>query len=231
MRDGLEMATFRSREVPRCCGCLTVRSVSLGLALYIMFSSALILVMYTVDLAHGRDSTLADMVLAYLCGALLMLVALGMMCGVLKAIPSLLLPFLAFQTLDLSVSILSFCGLFVRFPPCLGFLNWGQRRAALFMDGDKYPAFPESSDMEPTEKQLLRPIIYLALSAAAVVLLKFYFLKCVWRCYKFLKAGRSEERQVHVSTVKLPEKGLLLPSYEEAVALPAKEPPPPAYTV
>ncbi|KAJ1092857.1 hypothetical protein NDU88_005967 [Pleurodeles waltl] len=226
------MATFRSREVPRCCGCLTVRSVSLGLALYILFSSALILVMYTVDLAHGRDSTLADMVLAYLCWVLVMLVALGMMCGVLKAIPSLLLPFLSFQTLDLSASILRFCGLFVRFPPCLGFLNWGQRRAVLFTDGDKhYREFSETSDVDSSEKQLLRPIIYLALAAAAVVLLKFYFLKCVWRCYKFLKAGRSEERQVHVSTVKLPEKGLLLPSYEEAVALPAKEPPPPAYSV
>ncbi|XP_069475508.1 lysosomal-associated transmembrane protein 5-like [Ambystoma mexicanum] len=223
MRDTLKMAEFRSREIPRCCGCLTVRSVSLGLALYLLFSGTMLLVLQTVNLAHGEDASPADKLAAYLVGLLLMLVALGLICGILRNLPGLMVPFLALQTLDLSVSVLSFLGLFLRYPSCVGFLNWERRHLSSFMDED------ESGD--PSEKHLLRPIVYLALAHAALLLLKFYLLQCVWRCYKHLKSERSTERTVHISAVTLPEKGLLLPSYDEALALPTKQPPPPAYSV
>lgn len=119
-------------------------------------------------------------------------------------------PFLAVQLLDFCLSILTLCSSYMEAPAYLNFHSANQE------------SFLPSQEKLSSE-EYAKVMITFTVTFIAVLLLKAYMFKCVLRCYKYIKASKSEEVKV------LPEfaEKVMLPSYEEAVELPHKESPPP----
>ncbi|MEE6513596.1 hypothetical protein FKM82_021336 [Ascaphus truei] len=216
-------------EPPRCCGYFNVRSVVLGVAVYYVFVSLQSLVWQTVEVIKcggacpGPWSSPGPVAVMYSLGFVLLILSLGLLFGVLRRRPGLLLPFLAFQIIDFLSSLLLFCGLFVRFPPELRFLSVSGTRPYLpGLEDQGRPGIPGGS------------VLFIVLSLL-FLLLKIYLIRCLLTYYRFLVAravpqpGRDEALSLIV--VPEPEKNPLhLPSYEEAINMPAKDSPPPPYT-
>ncbi|KAM8961170.1 lysosomal-associated transmembrane protein 4A-like [Pelodytes ibericus] len=213
-----------TQEPPRCCGYFSVRSVVLGVAMYYVFVSLKSLVWQTVAVVKcggvcpGPLGSPGPIAIMYSMAFVLLFLSVCLLFGVLRRRPGLLLPFLAFQIIDFLCSLMLICGMFVRFP--------SELRLVSYMAG----AGEQDRNLEAGASVLF---IVLAL---LFVLLKVYLIRCVLTYYRFLLTRalppQSEQDGLALIVVPGPEKNpLLLPSYEEALTMPAKDSPPPPYSL
>ncbi|XP_075070454.1 lysosomal-associated transmembrane protein 4A-like [Mixophyes fleayi] len=214
-----------TQESPRCCGYFNIRSVVLGVAVYYVFVSLQSLVWQTVavikcgGVCTGPLSSAWPVAVMYSLAFILLLLSLCLLFGVLRRRPGLLLPFLAFQIIDLLGSVLLFCGLFVRFPSELRMIS----------------TRPYLPGVDEQDKAAVAgdSVLFIAL-ILLLLLLKIYLIRCVLTYYRYLLTRVTpppcEADSLAFVIVPGSEKNpLFLPSYEEALKMPAKDSPPPPY--
>uniref|UniRef100_A0A8C5LL55 Lysosomal-associated transmembrane protein 4A n=1 Tax=Leptobrachium leishanense TaxID=445787 RepID=A0A8C5LL55_9ANUR len=212
-----------TQEPPRCCGYFSIRSVVLGVAIYYVFVSLKSLVWQTVAVVKcggvcpGPWGSPGPIAVMYSLGLVLLFLSLCLLFGVLRHRPGFLLPFLAFQIIDFLCSLMLICGMFVRFPSEFRMVNY-------------------LAGMEEQDKNLEAgaSVLFIVL-ALLFLLLKVYLIRCVLTYYRFLltRALIPQNEQGDLALIVVPgyEKNpLLLPSYEEAISMPAKDSPPPPYS-
>ncbi|XP_053313148.1 lysosomal-associated transmembrane protein 5-like [Spea bombifrons] len=215
-----------TQEPPRCCGYFSVHSVVLGVAVYYVFVSLQSLVWQTVEVVKCRGvcegpwGTPGPVMVMYSLAVVLLVLSLCLLFGVLRRRAGLLLPFLAFQIIDFLGSLLLFCGLFVRFPSELRLVS--TRPYLVGLESQERAVEAKSS------------VLFIVL-AMLFLLLKIYLIRCVLTYYRFLitRVGPPQGEQDGLALIVVPgsEKNpLLLPSYEEAIRMPAKDSPPPPYS-
>ncbi|XP_063769301.1 lysosomal-associated transmembrane protein 5-like [Pseudophryne corroboree] len=217
-----------TQESPRCCGYFNIRSVVLGVAVYYVFVSLQSLVWQTVavikcgGVCAGPWSSAGPVAVMYSLAFILLLLSLCLLFGVLRRRPGLLLPFLAFQIIDLLGSVLLFCGLFVRFPSELRMIS----------------TRPYLPGVDEQDKAAVAggSVLFIALTLL-LLLLKIYLIRCVLTYYRYLLTrvspppGEPDGLALIVVPPISEKNPLFLPSYEEALSMPTKDSPPPPYSL
>ncbi|KAM4809771.1 lysosomal-associated transmembrane protein 5-like [Rhinophrynus dorsalis] len=215
-----------TQEPPRCCGYFSVRSVVLGVAVYNVFVSLQSLVWHTVAVVkcggecQGPLSSPGPVAVMYSVGFVFLILSLCLLFGVLRSRPGLLLPFLALMIIEFLGSLLLFCGLFVRFPSELRLIS----------------TRPYLQGLEDQDRSMAaRSSVLFIVVSLLLLLLKVYLIRCVLTYYRFLLTRPTPQQpgEDGLALIVVPgyEKNpLLLPSYEEAINMPAKDSPPPPYS-
>ncbi|XP_053432870.1 lysosomal-associated transmembrane protein 5 [Nycticebus coucang] len=192
---------------------------------------------------------MADLISSFLLIAMLFIISLSLLIGVVKNREKYLLPFLSLQVMDLLLCVLTLLGSYIELP---AYLKLASRRSragpsrvplmtlqlldfclsiltlcSSYMEVPTYLNFKSMNHMNylpsqenMTHNQFIKMMIIFSIAFITVLILKVYMFKCVWRCYRFIKYMNSVEER---SDSKMLQK-VVLPSYEEALALPSKAP-------
>ncbi|KTF74919.1 hypothetical protein cypCar_00032508 [Cyprinus carpio] len=81
--------------------------------------------------------------------------------------------------------------------------------------------FPYKEDLMSTNNMCL--VLAVLLFVGCILAFKAYLIACVWNCYRYVSGRSTTEVLVYVTTN---DTTVLLPPYEEAIAIPPKDPPP-----
>uniref|UniRef100_A0A9L0SEE9 Lysosomal protein transmembrane 5 n=1 Tax=Equus caballus TaxID=9796 RepID=A0A9L0SEE9_HORSE len=202
---------------------------------------------------------IADLTSSFLLIIMLFVISLSLLIGVVKNREKYLLPFLSLQIMDFLLCLLTLLGSYIELPAYLKFASHSSRAGpskvplmtlklldfclsiltlcSSYMEVPTYLNFKSMNHMNylPSQEgmahsQFVKMMVIFSVAFITVLILKVYMFKCVWRCYRFIKCTNSTEER---SSSKTPQK-VVLPSYEEAVALPCKtpegDPAPPPYS-
>ncbi|XP_055979153.1 lysosomal-associated transmembrane protein 5 [Sorex fumeus] len=189
----------------------------------------------------------ANLVSSFLLIAMLFVISLSLLMGVVKNREKYLLPFLSLQIMDYLLCLLTLLGSYIELPAYFRFTSRSGRMGpskvplmtlqlldfclsiltlcSSYMEVPTYLNFKAMNHMNylPSQEgtahsQFIKMMIILSIAFVAVLILKVYMFKCVWRCYRLIKFMNSdEERSRNLQKVHLP-------SYEEALTLPYKTP-------
>ncbi|XP_074832513.1 lysosomal-associated transmembrane protein 5 [Carettochelys insculpta] len=195
---------------------------------------------------------IADITTSFLLIIMLFIISFYLLYGVVKNRERLLIPFLALQIMDFLLTLFAVFSSYIQVPEMLSFMSISHVKAhtkvpflavqlldfclhiltlcSSYMEVPTYLSFHsvnQESFLPSHEKlsseEYVKVMIAFTITFIAVLFLKAYMFKCVWSCFKYLKASKREEVKV------MPEfaEKAMLPSYEEALELPCKELPPP----
>ncbi|XP_017940225.1 lysosomal-associated transmembrane protein 5 [Manacus vitellinus] len=199
---------------------------------------------------------IADVVTSFLLIIMLFVISFNLLLGVLKKRERLLIPFLALQVMDFLLSLLTMFSSYLQVPVLISVSSLSHTQghskipllALQLLDFclsiltlcSSYMEVPTYLSLKPSDNGGFLPtleklptedyakvMITFTIAFVAVLFLKAYMFKCVLSCFKYIKASKREEVKVDPQAV---EKAVL-PSYEEALELPAKESPPPYVTI
>ncbi|XP_030075200.1 lysosomal-associated transmembrane protein 5 [Microcaecilia unicolor] len=200
---------------------------------------------------------IADIASGFLLIILLFLISATLLYGVMKNRERHFIPFMALQTMDIFLSTLTLCSFYMHVPIFVKFTSskpltrrlWSPFLAlqvldfclilltlcSSYMEIPPFLNFQSMNHMNyfPNEKMLAsestKILVFLTLLFLVVLAFKVHMLRCVWRCFKYIKVSKKAMVKV-APDICDPEK-IVLPSYEEAMKLPSKEPPPPYVAV
>ncbi|XP_004465776.1 lysosomal-associated transmembrane protein 5 [Dasypus novemcinctus] len=208
--------------------------------------------------SHSGYLRIADLLSSFLLIAVLFVISVSLLIGVLKNREKYLLPFLSLQIMDFLLCLLTLLGSYIELPAYLKFASRSQTGpskvplmtlqlldfclsiltlCSSYMEVPTYLNFKSMNHMNylPSQEgmahsQFVKMMIIFSIAFITVLILKVYMFKCVWRCYKFIKYANSAKER---SSSNMLQK-VVLPSYEEALSLPAKvpegDPAPPPYS-
>lgn len=201
---------------------------------------------------------IADLLSSFLLITMLFVISVSLLVGVVKNREKYLLPFMSLQIMDYLLCLFTLLGSYVELPAYLKFASRSRAHpskvpvltlqlldfclsiltlCSSYMEVPTYLNFNSMNHMNylPSQKemaynQFVKMMIIFSVAFIAVLILKVYMFKCVWRCYRLIKCMNSAEEKS--SSKMLPK--VVLPSYEEAVSLPPKtpegDPAPPPYS-
>ncbi|XP_004425915.1 lysosomal-associated transmembrane protein 5 [Diceros bicornis minor] len=191
---------------------------------------------------------IADLISSFLLITMLFVISLSLLIGVVKNREKYLLPFLSLQIMDFLLCLLTLLGSYIELPAYLKFASRSSRSGpskvplmtlklldfclsiltlcSSYMEVPTYLNFKSMNHMNylPSQEgmarnQFVKMMIIFSIAFITVLILKVYMFKCVWRCYRFIKYMNSAEERTSKTLQKV-----VLPSYEEALALPCKTP-------
>jgi len=212
-----------------CCCCLDVRvgTIVLGFC-HLMIHIAGVIVL-TQMLTHpelyeesyfetyGRSPRSADNSVALAIAFCSFIITVLLIYGAITRQPSYLLPFFCLQVFDFCVSLLG----------AVGAVSYLPEIKLILKSNSNFPYGSEVDKMD--NRTLLMTVVFVSL---IVLLIKAYFITCVWSCYKILVNQMNVDlaRTIMYHVDNDPEHQLLLPNYDEAVKDTPKESPPPYST-
>ncbi|XP_029427004.1 lysosomal-associated transmembrane protein 5 [Rhinatrema bivittatum] len=200
---------------------------------------------------------IADITSSFLLIIMLFLISASLLYGILKNKERHFIPFLALQIMDILLSTLTLCSYYMHIPIFLKFTpttplathSWDSLLAlqildfclifltlcSSYMEIPPYLNFQSMNHLNyfPNNEKIpagdsTKMLIFFTFMFLMILVFKAHMVRCVWRCSRLIKASKKAEVKA-APDFDAPEK-VVLPSYEEAMQLPSKEPPPP-YTV
>lgn len=166
---------------------------------------------------YGRSPQSADNSVALAIAFCSFIITVLLIYGSITRQPSYLLPFFCLQVFDFCVSLLG----------AVGAISYLPELKLVLKSNSNFPYGNEVDQMD--NRSLLMTVVFVSL---AVLLVKAYFITCVWSCYKILvnRANADLARTIMYHVDNEEEHQLLLPNYDEAVKDTPKESPPPYST-
>ncbi|NXI32080.1 LAPM5 protein, partial [Sterrhoptilus dennistouni] len=189
---------------------------------------------------------IADVTTSFLLILMLFVISFHLLLGVLKKRERLLIPFLALQVMDFLLSLLTMFSSYIQVPAIISVSSLGHTGhsripllalqlldfclsiltlCSSYMEVPTYLSLKPADSKNPLPaleklpaEEYAKVMITFTIAFVAVLILKAYMFKCVLSCFRYIKASRREEVKVEPQAV---EKAVL-PSYEEALELPAK---------